>query len=582
MRVRAWIVLACVVVAFGGGSARAANGTYKQMLCADPATGLGVAANGVLPPGLSVTAVGNGAYANTNSSVSCGPGPITNTRGILLDSGTSGYTTNIPGNGIGALAYRPPAGTSIVHVNLAMAAYLITADYHETVTVHGGDPNDIWAGPGFLGCEWDLGCAGFGTIAAPFDPQNMHYWDAAPPDGFAITMGCTLPDSGWTCYAEGQFAVLYGAEVTLHDQYNPVASSTAIGGLTSDDPLKGTEDATVNGTDVGSGLYRALTLVDGQVVQARAVDPNGGLCVDVDPSNSDPYEFASGQPCKPIAGATLEFNTQSVPDGRHNFKVQLEDAAGNVTTVVDRSVNVLNNPISTTQSVHPAPSSPAATPGGSGTGAPSADAPAAGPNGVNGGATVLLTTARGRVLRLHHGQSVTLRGHLTTAMGAPVSGAKIDVLQARHTGLQVTTAADGGFAYVVPAGVSRTIRIGYRASLGDASFARTLRVRIRVRAAVTFRLSTSHLRNGQTLFYSGSLLGPGNAGRFVDIEVHNGRSWQVICSLRTSKHGHFICGHHFTRTFAPTSYAFRAVVPPQNGLPYDPAHSRTLRVRVRP
>ncbi len=82
--------------------------------------------------------------------------------------------------------------TSIVHVNLAMAAYLITADYHETVTVHGGDPNDIWAGPGFLGCEWDLGCAGFGTIAAPFDPQNMQLRSGSVADPPACAAACCL------------------------------------------------------------------------------------------------------------------------------------------------------------------------------------------------------------------------------------------------------------------------------------------------------------------------------------------------------------------------------------------------------
>jgi hypothetical protein len=126
------------------------------------------------------------------------------------------------------------------------------------------------------------------------------------------------------------------------------------------------------------------------------------------------------------------------------------------------------------------------------------------------------------------------------------------------------------------------IRLGYRATIGDGSFAHFLDVRVRVRAVLTFQLNRHSLRNGQTLIYSGTLLGPSNVGRFVVVEVHNGSKWQVICSLRTTRRGTFICGHRFTRTFVSASYAFRAVVPPQAGMPYDPAHSRTQRVRVRP
>ena len=135
----------------------------------------------------------------------------------------------------------------------------------------------------------------------------------------------------------------------------------------------------------------------------------------------------------------------------------------------------------------------------------------------------------------------------------------------------MTTGRDGRFRYVVAAGVSRVIRLGYRANIGAGSFAHFLDVRVRVRAALTFNL-----------IYRGSLLGPSNVGRFVVVEVHNGSKWQVICSLRTSRHGVFACGHRFTRTFVSASYAFRAVVPAQSGMPYDPAHSRTQRVRVRP
>ncbi len=565
-------------LAVGAVPSRAASGTYTQMLCSNPDTGQGVAANGPLPSGLTVQAVGNPSYLVAEGTTSCGPGPMFNSRGVLMQSG-SNYDTATSGTGFGALIYTPAPNTSVVHDDLYLAANLETPDWHETVTVHGGAWNAIFATPVLMRCEWaEGGCVSFGSLSDPYAAANHLYWATPPADGFAITMGCDIPvGPGWACHAGNQILMLYGAKITLRDESNPVAGPPATGGLVSEDPVLGTEDVTVTGTDVGSGLYRLLVLVDNRVTQIQSIDTNGGSCVDINPANADPYEFARNRPCKLSAGGTYAFDTRSVPDGRHNIKVQMEDAGGNATTMLDRTVAVRNTPVATGV---PTPQSV----GGVSTPTDTSQAPSSG----DVPAAVPRISSRKRVVHLAHGRSIALSGRVTTATGEPAGGVKIDVLHgptatsALVKDLQVTSGNDGVFVYVVPAGVSRVVRFGIRANPGDADFARTVSIRVRVRAGVSLHLSRSHLRNGQTLLYRGLLLGPSNRGRFVEIQVRNGRQWQVICSLRTSRTGRFTCAHHFTRTFASTTYAFRAVVPAQSGFPYDPAHSATRKVHVRP
>jgi hypothetical protein len=126
------------------------------------------------------------------------------------------------------------------------------------------------------------------------------------------------------------------------------------------------------------------------------------------------------------------------------------------------------------------------------------------------------------------------------------------------------------------------VRIGYRARVGDVTFARTTDVRVQVVAGVRFTLSRTTLRNGQTLRYSGRILGPSTGHRFVEVQVRNGRRWQIVCSVRTDARGAFGCAHRFRRTHSPVTYVFRARVRQQPGLPYEPGTSVARKARVRP
>jgi hypothetical protein len=219
--------------------------------------------------------------------------------------------------------------------------------------------------------------------------------------------------------------------------------------------------------------------------------------------------------------------------------------------------------------------------------------PAGTANGENATADAKLTAhdaaTEGRTVRTRYGRSVTIAGRILTPAGHPISGARLEVHeQEARAGApsikrgELLSAADGAFRYLLPPGSSRTVRIGYRARVGDVTFARTTDVRVQVVAGVRFTLSRTTLRNGQTLRYSGRILGPSTGHRFVEVQVRNGRRWQIVCSVRTDARGAFGCAHRFRRTHSPVTYVFRARVRQQPGLPYEPGTSVARKARVRP
>jgi hypothetical protein len=135
---------------------------------------------------------------------------------------------------------------------------------------------------------------------------------------------------------------------------------------------------------------------------------------------------------------------------------------------------------------------------------------------------------------------------------------------------------------VAPAGPSRLIRFGYRAHLGDTAFSHTTDIHLRVVARLSFGLSAARLHNGQILRYGGRLAGPMSARKFVEIRVKKGSRWELVGVARTDSRGMFMWRYRFRRTFRPTTYAFRAAVRRQDGLPYEPSRTSVRRVRVVP
>lgn len=134
------------------------------------------------------------------------------------------------------------------------------------------------------------------------------------------------------------------AQIGLADASAPGGFATG-GALTRADPVRGTAGLSLHAFDSGGGVYRVALVVDGDEVSRETLDTTDGACVDVDPTNDDPYEFGSPQPCPLSVDGAVQLDTRAFDDGSHTISASVEDAAGNSTVVFDGNVQTHNAPI---------------------------------------------------------------------------------------------------------------------------------------------------------------------------------------------------------------------------------------------
>jgi hypothetical protein len=323
-------------------------------------------------------------------------------------------------------------------------------------------------------------------------------------------------------------------------------------------------DITLNAGDTGSGVYRVLLLVDDQLAAAQVVDGNGGACADVNPANADPYEFRSQTPCKSAAGGTFTFTPAQLPDGAHNLKVQVEDGAGNATTVVNRPVTIV-----------------------------AGRGPANGVGASDGARlAVRWTRARHATLRTGSPRRAILTGKLVDATGQAISGATLDVFtrttvpssRERASRHGPVTRANGRFTLRMSRrATSRDVRVAYRSHANDPApvAQRTMHLRVRARMRLSARPHRAHV--GTVVRFSGRLLSLPIPQRGKQI-VMQGRAghgrWQNFDVVRTDRRGRFHASYRF-RTGASGTYAFRAVSRFEAAYPYIAGHSASVHVAKR-
>jgi hypothetical protein len=113
------------------------------------------------------------------------------------------------------------------------------------------------------------------------------------------------------------------------------ASGTAALAFTASDP------GTTGG--FGPGVYGVTVQLDGRTVYSGVPDTDHGECV---PLGTDPATgglmFDHGQPCAPLAKLRIPVQTSALSDGRHTLVVTMSDAAGEVATVLHRSITTSN------------------------------------------------------------------------------------------------------------------------------------------------------------------------------------------------------------------------------------------------
>ncbi len=551
LSVRRAVVAAATLLAGAPAAARASDGTTPRCLCFNPDTKV---AAGLAP---EVTNPNSHLALSGSRSTAIAAAVLSSSSGLVLANGSSGHFND---RQFGALRYDPSPGISMVSGQIWRSFRSPGNHVRFVVSQHGAeDHSDMYGLPRGETFYWYGTGAGDGNLVAtaiatnPLAAINERPLTIGDRSRWVVTMACdTNGDGGCDLTSAGQLEYrLFAGKVVLADRSNPVPTGPATGELASAPLISGPADVTFGAVDAGAGVYRAVLVIDDQLRGTRVADANGGLCTDHNPNNADDYEFTVSQPCKLSGGGTVSFDTTGIPGGNHRLRVFVEDAAGNRSSLVDRTVAFEG-----VQAVRTA-------------------------NGSNASADVrIVATKQGstaRVVRVRFGRRVRVAGRLTNATGQPIGGATLDVLtQARFDGAPVRTApkpvvtdARGRFTYLAPRGSSRTIRFAYRTNAEDADYAGTGDVELRVRAGVTLAVAPRLLRNGQTQRYSGRLLGPYTSGRFVDVEVKDGKRWKLVCSVRTRDRGRFACAHRFRRTVHRTRYVFRARVRRQAGLPYE-------------
>jgi hypothetical protein len=458
--------------------------------------------------------------------------------------------------------FAAPAGLTVIGATLWRAGD----------TAGGGTTNATYSfglsGPTetnyFDPCGALLGCASQGNPSQPLAEQNRVVVPAANLGSHLYATGSCSGFAGTECLAgrgdaSGYAAAVYvyASDITL--EQTSVPTVTSVGGeLTTAATLRGTSDLTFTASDPGSGVYEAVVSVDGQVVQSQVLNENGGRCRQVGGAADRRPAFLYMQPCLASLGADVALDTTRLTDGAHHLVVSVTDAAGNAAPVLDREVTVSNPP------------------------------PTCGASGSS--QDTLLATwkgARGARLTTSFGRAPTIVGQLTTAVGAPIPAATLEVVAtptfqgAAPQASTMQTGPNGGFALRVPATSSRTLCLSYRPS--GAATPTTRALALNVRAGVRLSVSPNSSSAGHEIFFHGRLLGGPipRAGKQLVLEARSPRGpWLQFRLVRSGPRGRFSASYRF-RFPGPANYQFRAVSEAESDYPFAAGASNVVGVHER-
>ncbi len=331
MKPNAVILLAMVAIGVLPATSLAAGGSYSQIVCFNPDTGEGV--------GVPAEIAHHGGEPFPTLHMDCS-GAVSTNKGIVMTAAPSS-----PASGdAGELAYAAPPG---VLIESGLMYRVLEApdsgDHGLTMAQHGG------ASLNFNGAviaevfDWHNGTfVDTGTNNIPWAVENRVSLAIDGPKAHWRYTGVCDKDSGCEVTDASPVSLrIFGGRLSLRD--NSVPNVSEVGGsLVANDVSAGTQSVDFSATDSGSGLYLAKVQIDGVLRSTAVVDSNGGRCRDADASNADPYEFSSAAPCKEAASMSIAVDTRQLAEGSHTLRIEVEDAAGNPATVVDRMIAVRN------------------------------------------------------------------------------------------------------------------------------------------------------------------------------------------------------------------------------------------------
>ena len=191
-------------------------------------------------------------------------------------------------------------------------------------------------------------------------------------------------------------------------------------------------------------------------------------------------------------------------------------------------------------------------------------------------------------VKVAYGKKAAIKGKLTTKSGTPIANAVVDIattpsatgFTAKAEGA-VRTDKNGAFKYTAKAGSSRAVAFRFGPQ-GD--YRRSdVQVALLVPASATLKASKKQVTNGQSVKFTGRLLGKPlpSKGKVIDLQAFYRGKWRTFATPRASKTGAFKFTYRFEATRVTTTYKFRARLRAESAYPYQLGYSKTVSVRVR-
>lgn len=449
-------------------------------------------------------------------------------------------------------------------------------------------------------CQRVHGCLGVGDGTFARSDANrvtvpaQHLRD----DGVIAAVAACGGSGGAACDATGpgnKVAISIAAsDVTLDDPAPPFVNASS-GSLTVGSILSGSVYATVQASDVGSGLYALGLDVDGQTVSSVRFPDSGGRCAVSEAPSDGSRAFLWAQPCPPNGAATLQVDTRTIADGYRQLSLYVEDASGNRTVVGSASTLIKNS-----GQIGPGdPPELRGSPNGqpvSDEGRLTAGFVRARPKRCSRASyrrkhrARCATRVRSITRKVSSSKSDRVAGTLRTPDGAPIVGARVGIVLvprrgggAPHETATAITNATGRWSARVKRQMSATVQVQWPARMKDTVPAALVKLTARVRARSSFRLSPKRsIRTGRVLRLSGKLVGRSGTKRGVPIviQARPGRSWRAVTTVRARRNGTWSARYRVPRQLRGR-YVFRALVKPTSSYPYASGKSRSVALRVR-
>jgi hypothetical protein len=336
------------------------------------------------------------------------------------------------------------------------------------------------------------------------------------------------------------------------------------------------------------GAFRALDPADPQALRMDVEDATSGIAdgaIEYRRAGEGGFKWLVTTRVDGVLTARLD--DLAMPAGRYEVRAVVTDVAGNEAVIdswADGSKTTLAMPLrlsaalSATATVKPASCSKAA---GKRHGKDGRRKPVTRPKCWRKKAKAVTS------LELKYGKRATSAGRLVTTQGVPIANAAIVVEgQPRSGGSFVRlgvarTDGQGNFRFTIPAGPSRTVRYRYEGT--NTVRPADAQLTTKVNAAARLKVDRRRLRNGQTVRFTGRLLGKPipKAGKLVALQAKVGRKWRTFATPRANSKGVFRHRYRFTATTGLRRYKFRAVVAREAAYPYEKGISRTVKVTVR-